>query len=84
MYHKMNRVTEKELQELTDMLNENIIKGNHPHETTMYSINNAPCYGGWSLNNNNDSKTIVRRLPPREFKRVLQGMLIAFGTYYNI
>jgi len=88
------RITEKVLQNLVNLINDEIYKDNHPYNKENYSIDNAPCYGGWSLiiierrplglGEENYSRTIVNRLPPKEFKRVLEGMLIGMGAYHSI
>lgn len=48
----------------------------HTSEATHYSLNNAPCYGGWQLTANKGSTIIQHRLPPKQMLNYLDGMIL--------
>ena len=61
------RITEKRLQAQLDQLNKTA--------DTNYELNNAVCYGGYTITANNGSSHLVGRMPPKEMFTYLMGAL---------
>ena len=53
---------------------------NDKHILEEYDVSNAPHYGGWNLTANKGSRTVCHRLPPKEFKAYLNGIIHVLGA----